>query len=263
MAVLGALGPQLGQGPVERSRGAGARLVGDPDQQPPAGTVVDEGLEVVVAAAAMPTGGRRPAQDPVAATVGDAAQLLVVLVEQLPGMADLIAADRQPAGPVEVGQARDTRPAQHGRQLLLTRRCALPAHRRAEAHHQIDAPLRQRRPAAAPRAATWGCGYQAPNERMQYTASSFASGLTGLFRCCLGTRGSVAEVAGLHPGAASLATETPDAVLDRAVLPACRRLARVATWLRARLQHGVGSLYLLYVALAVVVLLAAVTFLRG
>jgi hydrogenase-4 component B len=123
--------------------------------------------------------------------------------------------------------------------------------------------LRRRRPAAAPRAATWGCGYQASNERMQYTASSFADGLTGFFRCCLGTRSRGTDVAGLHPGAASLATETPDAVLDRAVLPASRQLARGATWLRARLQHGVSSIYLLYVALTVVALLAAFTFLRG
>ena len=52
------------------------------------------------------------------------------------------------------------------------------------------------RRSATPRAGTWDCGYARPQSRMQYTASSFADSLVGLFRWALKPRTSVPLVEG-------------------------------------------------------------------
>jgi hydrogenase-4 component B len=116
------------------------------------------------------------------------------------------------------------------------------------------------RAAAAP---TWGCGYAFPTGRMQYTASSFAEMLTGLFRWGLRTERHGGEVSANFPAPAEFASHTPDTVLDRLLLPACRGAARVCVWVRARLQHGVTGIYLLYVALTLSLLLTLGALLRG
>jgi hypothetical protein len=48
-----------------------------------------------------------PAEEPVAASGGDVAQLLDVNMDQVAGMVVLIAADRAAGGPVQMGQAAD------------------------------------------------------------------------------------------------------------------------------------------------------------
>ncbi len=74
----------------------------------------------------------------------------------------------------------------------------------------------------APRdVATWGCGYAAPTPRMQYTASSFADVLVSQFRFGLWTERHGGTVHGLFPAAGEFASHTPDAVLDRVLLPGC------------------------------------------
>lgn len=102
---------------------------------------------------------------------------------------------------------------------------------------------------------TWGCGYPRPSARMQYTASSFADGLVKLFRCGLWTQEHGDKALGLFPTQAKFASHTPDAVLDRLLLPLFNALAVAATWLRTWLQNGVTSLYLLYVVLTLGALL--------
>jgi hydrogenase-4 component B len=119
--------------------------------------------------------------------------------------------------------------------------------------------LRRRRAGVGATGETWGCGYRFPTPRMQYTASSFADTLVGLFRFGLWSERHGAEVAGLFPGAASFASHTPDVVLDRALTPAATGLARLFRWLRRTVQHGVTAIYLLYVAAALVVLLTLFT----
>jgi hydrogenase-4 component B len=114
--------------------------------------------------------------------------------------------------------------------------------------------------AAAP---TWGCGYAFPTGRMQYTASSFAQMLTGLFGWGLRPERHGGEVSANFPAPADFASHTPDTVLDRLLLPACRGSARFCTWLRARLQHGITGIYLLYVALTLSLLLVLGALLRG
>jgi hydrogenase-4 component B len=102
---------------------------------------------------------------------------------------------------------------------------------------------------------TWGCGYLRPSARMQYTASSFADGLVKLFRFGLWTKEHDAKTFGLFPNPAKFTSHTPDAVLDRLLLPLLTALAMAATWLRTWLQNGVTSLYLLYVVMTLIALL--------
>jgi hydrogenase-4 component B len=115
----------------------------------------------------------------------------------------------------------------------------------------------------AARVPTWGCGYASPDQRMQYTASSFAEMLTSLFRWGLRTDSHGGEIDGIFPGRTEFSTHTPDTVLDRLLIPGLGISARVGTWLRARIQHGVGGLYILYVALTLGILLVLFIFLRG
>ena len=105
---------------------------------------------------------------------------------------------------------------------------------------------------------TWGCGYAAPTPRMQYTASSFADFLVSQFRFGLWTERHGGTVRGLFPAAGKFASHTPDAVLDRALLPGSRLVAQGCIWLRAKVQNGLVPTYLLYVALTLLVLLLLV-----
>lgn len=93
---------------------------------------------------------------------------------------------------------------------------------------------------------TWGCGYGHPTPRMQYTASSFAAPLVGLFDGLSGVRA--------HRGATVFHTEPHDLVLDRVVSPAWTSVQRAAIRLRG-LQQGRLRTYLLYVVATVAVLL--------
>ncbi len=102
---------------------------------------------------------------------------------------------------------------------------------------------------------TWDCGYAAPSPRMQYTASSFAEPLTTLFAFLLQTRRRLTAPAGFFPSHAELTAETLDLCTERLYRPlfatASRGLAR-ARWL----QHGRVQVYILYIALTLLVLLA-------
>jgi hydrogenase-4 component B len=118
----------------------------------------------------------------------------------------------------------------------------------------------QRRAKGAPdTVSTWGCGYALPGPRMQYTASSFADFLVGLFRFGLHTEQRGGEVPGVFPAPGHFHSDTPDSVLDRLLYPGCRGVARGFTWLRARVQNGLVAVYLLYVAVTLFVLLLLIT----
>lgn len=123
--------------------------------------------------------------------------------------------------------------------------------------------LRLGRRKAPSRAPTWGCGYPLPTARMQYTASSFGATLVDLFRWGLRPDRHGGKAEGLLPAAAEFARHTPDTILDRGVIPVCRGAIRVFNWLRAVIQNGSTSFYLLYVALTLVALLALATLSRG
>jgi len=101
---------------------------------------------------------------------------------------------------------------------------------------------------------TWGCGYVAPTPRMQYTSSSFAEMLVGLFGWAL--RPDVHEPANLaiFPGKSDFHSDVPDTILDRGVLPGFRFGASLFARFRV-LQQGNIQAYLLYIFIALVALL--------
>ena len=91
---------------------------------------------------------------------------------------------------------------------------------------------------------------------MQYTASSFADSLVRLFQFGLWNERQGGRVSGLFPSAAEFYSHTPDVVLDRLLSPLFRAAAGLFCRVRAIVQNGVIAIYLIYVALAVMALLA-------
>jgi hydrogenase-4 component B len=107
---------------------------------------------------------------------------------------------------------------------------------------------------AVARGPTWGCGYNAPSARMQYTSSSFAQMLVGLFAWALRPRVHGPGELALFPAQSAFHGEVPEVVLDEAVLPAFRRGAWLVTWFRV-FQQGSIQVYLLYIFIALIALL--------
>ncbi len=105
-------------------------------------------------------------------------------------------------------------------------------------------------------AGTWDCGYALPTSRMQYSASSFAQSIVDLFSRVLKPRIHHPEIIGPFPLPSTAESHVDDAVLDRFLVPAARRIEKTIGWFR-RFQHGVTQRYLLYMLVAVVVLLAS------
>lgn len=104
-------------------------------------------------------------------------------------------------------------------------------------------------------ALTWDCGYAAPTARMQYTASSTARGVVGLFGWVMRPVIHAPRPFTLFPFAAAFESHVPDTVLDRALLPALRGARWVLGFARY-FQHGRMQLYLLYLGVTLVALLA-------
>jgi len=101
---------------------------------------------------------------------------------------------------------------------------------------------------------TWDCGYARPTARMQYSSSSFAQPLTELFAAVLRPVVRGGPPRGLFPEPASFASETPDLVHRGVFVPVFGGIDRAGAKLRW-LQHGNVHLYVLYIALALLVLL--------
>ena len=96
---------------------------------------------------------------------------------------------------------------------------------------------------------TWGCGYNAPTPRMQYTGSSFAQPLTFAFRSLLRTEHHENLPLDPLPSEAHFSTHTPGLVMERFYRPLFLGVARAAGWMR-RIQHGETHTYVLYLVLA-------------
>jgi hydrogenase-4 component B len=109
-------------------------------------------------------------------------------------------------------------------------------------------------PAGDPAIGTWDCGYAAPAARMQYTSSSFAELLVGIFRWALRPNVHAPRVAGPFPSGSAFHSSVPDTVLDRAVQPGFSLAGRILARLRP-IQRGSLNLYLLYILLTLVALL--------
>lgn len=101
---------------------------------------------------------------------------------------------------------------------------------------------------------TWDCGYAAPAASMQYTSSSFAQPITKLFRLFLGSSQKYSPPQGLFAKETSFASETPDMCAERCWGPLFRGVDWCLSGLRF-LQHGHLHVYILYIAIALLVLL--------
>jgi formate hydrogenlyase subunit 3/multisubunit Na+/H+ antiporter MnhD subunit len=102
---------------------------------------------------------------------------------------------------------------------------------------------------------TWGCGYAQPSARIQYTSSSFVQPVTTLFRWLLGAQRQLQRPEGFFPAKASLTTETPDLTHEELYRPGFLKI----NWGIAKLrwmQQGHVQLYVLYIAVTLIVLLA-------
>ena len=114
------------------------------------------------------------------------------------------------------------------------------------------------RSGARGRAGTWDCGYAAPTARMQYSSSSFAEMLVKLFAGILRPHAHLPAIRELFPAGARFFSHVPEVVLELLMIPlfdkADDRLAPVR-----RLQQGQLHLYILYVFLTLVLLLAWAT----
>jgi hydrogenase-4 component B len=103
---------------------------------------------------------------------------------------------------------------------------------------------------------TWDCGYASPNPRMQYTASSFAELLVGLFRWAVFPDEHRPRLKGPFPATGErFASHAPDPVLDRFLLPGISR-GRSILGLAHIIQAGRIQAYLLYIVVTLVLLLA-------
>lgn len=103
--------------------------------------------------------------------------------------------------------------------------------------------------------ATWGCGYQRPAARMQYSASSFAERLTGLYAFLLKPHIHTPGIsAGIFPGGTRFQSHVPEALLELVYIPSLERLYKRLLPIR-RLQNGVLQEYFLYILVTLIILL--------
>jgi hydrogenase-4 component B len=106
------------------------------------------------------------------------------------------------------------------------------------------------------RVLTWDCGYARPTARMQYTASSFAQPIVGLFGFLIRPKVNKPRIEGAFPGPSEMSSRSSDRTLDGVIMPASREIGRRFGWFR-RFQQGLAQQYVLYIAIAAIVLLLA------
>ncbi len=102
---------------------------------------------------------------------------------------------------------------------------------------------------------TWGCGYPATTPRMQYTAASFASPLLEPFAMLLRRRVHQDGPSGYFPSHAHHDLHYDDLAGERILLPLTRKIVAALGRMRI-IQHGHINIYLAYILLTFVVLLA-------
>jgi len=108
------------------------------------------------------------------------------------------------------------------------------------------------RPAGA--AGTWGCGYTAPTERMQYSGASFSAPLLDPVAPLLRPHLHLRRPEGFFPRSASFASHWED-LADRYLYgPLFGGIARLASALRP-LQQGRLQIYLFYILMTLLALL--------
>lgn len=97
---------------------------------------------------------------------------------------------------------------------------------------------------------TWGCGYAAPNARMQYTGRAFSQSVAdAILPTALRPRVRAANLQGVLPRPTRLAVDYGDPAYQHGYLPFFRRWAIRFTRLR-QYQQGKTWFYIAYIALA-------------
>lgn len=107
---------------------------------------------------------------------------------------------------------------------------------------------------SATREATWGCGYEMPTAKMQYTSGSFAQPITGQLAVLLRPSRILHTPAGYFPKAAFFHSETPDVFTVSFYRPILVWFERISSWLHW-LQRGRIHLYLLYIFITLAIVL--------
>ncbi|GFE62710.1 proton-conducting transporter membrane subunit [Geobacter sp. AOG2] len=102
---------------------------------------------------------------------------------------------------------------------------------------------------------TWDCGYAAPTTSMQYSASSLAATLVGIFGAILRPERHEPATNSLFPGPGRFESHIPEVVLDKGLLPFLSAVDRHLGRIR-RLQNGQLNHYILYIFIALLVALA-------
>jgi len=100
---------------------------------------------------------------------------------------------------------------------------------------------------------TWDCGYVAPGPTMQYSSSSFARTLVGLFAWALRPKVTNPDTRGLFPHPEAFTSSVDDVVLDSILIPAAQVGTRAMRWFKW-VQRGSMQAYLLYILLTLIVL---------
>jgi formate hydrogenlyase subunit 3/multisubunit Na+/H+ antiporter MnhD subunit len=111
-------------------------------------------------------------------------------------------------------------------------------------------------------ALTWDCGYERPTARMQYTASSFAEPIRELFVMLLPARRQVVPPEGPFPSRASLRSEIVRPFQERLYGPAFDAVRGGMSRLRW-LHHGRVQLYVLYIVVTLIGMLAWFVYSQG
>jgi len=101
---------------------------------------------------------------------------------------------------------------------------------------------------------TWDCGYAAPSHTMQYTSSSFAQMLVGIFSTVLRPERHEPITKDLFPQQERFESHVPEVVLERGLIPVMVTFDRWFASIR-RLQNGQLNRYILYIFIALIVLL--------
>ncbi len=101
---------------------------------------------------------------------------------------------------------------------------------------------------------TWGCGYQRPTSRIQYTASSFSEFAVSVFNGLIRQRILRPAPAGLFPPPARCQDQPTETLLDRVVAPLFT-LSGALFGLLMRLQHGRMHVYMIYIFATLLILM--------
>ncbi len=103
--------------------------------------------------------------------------------------------------------------------------------------------------------ATWGCAYQAPSPRIQYTGTSFSEMMVNLVGYVAAPQRLKPVLAGFFPARTATFSYRPvELLLDRVLTPLFSWIGLAFSYMR-RLQHGQLHIYVLYVFATLFVLM--------